>query len=409
MVGQLQLKFVNFSKGAYIIVEGKHDADRFFIIRNGKVRITKEIEVVEEEQGNLLGPGDFFGVISTMSSHSHIETARALTGVSLISVQKNQYPRLIQQNAPVAMKIILQFSRRMRYLDEALTKLTLRNNSEPDATRFFTIGEYYVKKNQYLQAFYAYNQYIKYNPGGPNVATVRMRMMKIAPYAKGVRLSFDERETLRTYVKDSMIFSEGEWGDELFIITKGSVKITKIVDNNEVLLAVLKTGDIFGEMALLESKPRAASAVAYEDCTVTTVNRANFEQMIVKEPQIIARLTTLLAERIWSIYKQLTNTLIDNPLGRMYDVLLIQLEKNRIPPQYSGSFYFDIGPEELANMVGISQTDSKPLLKKLLENRIFKVVNNRIYVNNTSEIFRQGEYYKKIMRRDRTIRHKAGY
>ncbi|MDR2136346.1 MAG: Crp/Fnr family transcriptional regulator, partial [Treponema sp.] len=401
MNGQLQLKFINFSRGAYIIVEGKHNADRFFIIRSGKVGITKEIEVVEEEQGNILGPGDFFGVISTMSSHSHIETAKALTDVSLISVQKDQYPQLIQQNAPVAMKIILQFSRRMRYLDEELTALTLKHNSESSASQLFTIGEYYAKKSQYLQAFYAYSQYIKYNPGGPDVAAARMRMMKIAPYAKGVRLSFSDNEAPRDYAKDSMIFCEGEWGDELFIIQKGSVKITKIVDDNEVLLAVLKPGDIFGEMALLESKPRAASAVAYEDCRVITVNRANFERMIAKDPQMIARLTTLLSERIWSIYKQLANTLIDNPMGRMYDALLIQLEKNRVAPTYAGSFYFDIGPYELANMVGIPPAESKPLLKKLLENRIFKVINEKLIVTNSSEIFRQSEYYKKIGRRDR--------
>jgi CRP-like cAMP-binding protein len=408
MAGQLQLKFVNFSKGACIIVEGQHDADRFFIIRDGKVGITKEIEVVEEERGNLLGPGDFFGVVSTMSSHSHIETARALTGVSLISVQKAQYPQLIQQNAPVAMKIILQFSKRMRYLDDALTKLTLRHNSETNSSQLFTIGEYYAKKNQYLQAFYAYNQYITYNPNGPNVSAARMRMMKIAPYAKGVKFSFDARETLRNYVKDSMIFSEGESGDELFIIKKGSVKITKIVDNNEVLLAVLKAGDIFGEMALLESKSRAASAIAYEDCTVMTVNRANFEQMIARDPYMIARLTTLLSERIWSIYRQLANTLINNPLGRMYDALLIQLEKNRIPAHYNGSFCFDIGPAELADMVGIPQAESKPIVKKLLDNHAIKVVNDRIYVSNSSEILRQSEYYKKMTPRNQIIGRGAG-
>ncbi|MDR3145430.1 MAG: Crp/Fnr family transcriptional regulator, partial [Treponema sp.] len=255
-----------------------------------------------------------------------------------------------------------------------------------------------------LQAFYAYNQYIKYNPKGPDVATARMRMMKIAPYAGGVKFNFNDDEAPRDYVKDSMIFSEGEWGDELFIIQKGSVKITKIVDDNEVLLAVLKIGDIFGEMALLESKPRAASAVAYEDCKVIPVTRANFETMIAREPQMIARLTTLLAERIWSIYKQLANTLIESPLGRMYDALLIQLEKSRLSPSYSGSFYFDIGPDELANMVGMSAAENKPLLKKLLENRIFKVVNDRIYVSNASEIFRQSEYYKKIAHRDRSVR-----
>ena len=90
MTNQLQLTFVNFKKDSYIIVEGKQNADRFFILRQGKVRVFKEVEVVEEEGGNILGPGDFFGVVSTMSSHSHIETAQALTDVTLISVQKEQ-------------------------------------------------------------------------------------------------------------------------------------------------------------------------------------------------------------------------------------------------------------------------------------------------------------------------------
>src|SRR5512145_2775282 len=107
MDNPLQLSFVTFKKDSYIIVEGKQNADRFFIIRQGKVRISKEVEVVEEEGGNVLGPGDFFGVVSTMSGHSHIETAQALTDVTLISVQREQYGILIEKNTPVAMKIIL--------------------------------------------------------------------------------------------------------------------------------------------------------------------------------------------------------------------------------------------------------------------------------------------------------------
>ena len=79
MDSPLQLSFVNFKKDSYIIVEGKQNADRFFIIRSGKVRITKDVEVVEEEGGNTLGPGDSFGVVSTMSNHSHIETAQAMS------------------------------------------------------------------------------------------------------------------------------------------------------------------------------------------------------------------------------------------------------------------------------------------------------------------------------------------
>jgi CRP-like cAMP-binding protein len=401
MSGQLHLAFVSFYKGAYIIVEGKQDANCFFIIRQGRVRISKEVEVVKEE--NMLGPGDFFGVVSTMSGHSHIETAQALTDVTLIAVQREQYSQLIQDNTPVAMKIILQFSKRMRYLDESLAQLTLKSNTETDSSILFKIGEYYVRQGQHNLAFYAYNQYVKYNPGGQDVGAARMQMMKIVPYVKGLTLSFKSDDTIRNYSKGTMIFSEGEMGDELYIIQKGSVKIVKVVDNKEILLAVLKIGDIFGEMAVLESQPRAASAIAYEDCQVLAVNKVNFSFMIKTQPQIVARLTILLADRIWFIYKQLANTLLNDPLGKIYDALQIQLEKNRVSLKSSSSFTFDFGPDELAHMVGMSQGDRAPVIRKLLENRNFLIVKDKLYIVNISEVARQAEYYRKLqLRNDRS-------
>ena len=168
------------------------------------------------------------------------------------------------------------------------------------------------------------------------------------------------------------------------------------MDNNEVLLAVLKAGDIFGEMALLESKPRMASAIAYEDCAVLAVNRNNFTQMISTQPQMIARLTTMLSERIWFIYKQLANTLIDDPLGRMYDALQIQLERNRIALDTNTSYTFDFGPKELANMVGLTSQDARLSLRKILENKKIQIDNDKIYVSNILEIVKQSEYYRKM-------------
>ncbi|MDR1947885.1 MAG: cyclic nucleotide-binding domain-containing protein [Spirochaetaceae bacterium] len=406
MPDQLQLIFVTFKKDSYIVVEGKQNADRFYIIRQGKVRISKDVEVVEEEDGNILGPGDFFGVVSTMSSHSHIETARALADVTLISVQREQYGQLIQNNTPVAMKIIRQFSRRMRYLDEAFTRLTLKNTAQNDTSHLFKVAEYYLRQSQYNQAYYAYHQYMKHCPRGPEIKTTRERMMKIAPYVKNTKFDYAPGEFNRQYPRDSMLFSEGEPGDELYIIREGSVKIVKIVDNNEVLLAVLKPGDIFGEMALLESKPRAACAIAYDDCAVLAVNRDNFERMVGTQPQIVSRLTTLLAERIWYIYKQLANTLKSDPLGRMYDALLIQLEKNRVNLKVAQSYTFDFGPRELINIVGLPKGDGTLVLRKMLEDRCIQVINDRITVTNIWDIVRQTEYYKKMQRIERS-RHAA--
>jgi CRP-like cAMP-binding protein len=402
----LQLTFVNFTKDSYIIVEGKRNADRFFIIRSGSVRISKEAQVVAEEQ-DVLGPGDFFGVVSTMSGHSHIETAQAVTDVTLISVHKEQFSQLIQSNAPVAMKIILQFSKRVRYLDDALTRLTLKNTAAEDPSHIFHIAEYYVKQSKYNQAFYAYQQYIKHCPQGENVNTAQQNIRKIAPYVKSPPPKFPPGEMSRFYPKEAMIFCEGEPGEELFIIQKGSVKIFKIVANNEVLLAVLKAGDIFGEMALLESKPRAAGAIAYEDCNLMAVTRENFGQMIKTQPQLIARLTTLLAERIWLIYRQLANTQMNDPLGRMYDALLIQIEKKRVDLNTATNFSFDFGPKELINMVGLSQSDGVLVLKKFMENRSFQILNEKIFIKDVKEIGKQSAYFHKMQQLEKSRKEKA--
>jgi CRP-like cAMP-binding protein len=402
MSAPLQLSFVNFTANSYIIVEGKRNADRFFIIRSGKVRLSKEVQIVAEEQGDTLGPGDFFGVVSTMSGHSHIETAQAITDVTLISVHKEQFSQLIQGNAPVAMKIIMQFSRRMRYLDEALTRLTLKNNAAEDPSHIYNVGEYYVKHNQYDQAFYAYQKYVKCCPKDENVENAIERMKKIAPYVKNLQQAPKPGEMLRSFTKAQIVFCEGEPGDELFIIQKGSVKIIKITDNNEILLAVLKQGDIFGEMALLESKPRAAGAVAYEDCQLMAVNRENFQQMIKTQPQLIARLTTLLSERIWLIYRQLANTRISDPLGRMFDMLQIQIDKKKVDINNLTNYSFDFGLKELGNMVGLSQGDAAIYGKKLMENRVFQIMNEKLYIKDIKEIPRQNSYYRKMQQLEKS-------
>ncbi|MCL1818916.1 MAG: cyclic nucleotide-binding domain-containing protein [Spirochaetaceae bacterium] len=407
MSNPLQLSVVNFKKGAYVIVEGKQKAECFFIIRTGKVRVSKEVEVVEEEKGNNLGPGDFFGVVSTMSSHSHIETAQAVTDVSLIAVQRDQYGLLIEKNAPVAMKIIEQFSRRMRYLDEALGRLTNKASAEGDPEHLYNLAEYYAKQNQFNLAHYAYYHYVKIHPTGLSMQKAMERMAKIQPYSKAVFLDGSETTFNRLYPKNTMIFAESMPGKELYIIQKGSVKISKHVGGTEVLLAILKTGDIFGEMSLIENKPRSASAVAYEDATVMAVNKDNFARMVSAQPQLIARLTQLLSERLWFIYKQLANTLQSDPLGKMYDALYIQLEKARVSIRSGENYTFDFGPKELISMVGLPLAEGNKAMRELLQNPKIKTIDNRLVSTNVIEILNQATYFRKMQKLEK-IRREQG-
>lgn len=396
----VQLSFVNFKKGSYILVEGKSDSDKFYIIQQGKVQIGKESEVVQEEGGNLLNPGDFLGVVSCMSNHSQIDTAVALTDVVLIAVPYSQFPQLIEKNNSIAMKIIYSFSKKMRYLDEWLTRLTLKKNIEISANHLFMIGEYYLKMSKFDLALYAYYHYMKEKPNGMYVKNAQKRFMDIK--AMGVKVPVEALEPktdqmVRNYEREAMVFCECQSGAELYIIQKGHVKITKIVDNNEVLLAVLKEGDMFGEMALLENKPRSASAIVMEDgCQLLAVNRNNFNQMVATQPQLIARLTTTLAERIWTMYKQLANTLIPDYTEKMYDMLALQLEKLKIKPTKDRQHTFNFGPIELANMCGIPKELVSDAVNNFLKQPIIRYDGSKIVVTDELELIKQVAYLKKM-------------
>jgi CRP-like cAMP-binding protein len=175
------------------------------------------------------------------------------------------------------------------------------------------------------------------------------------------------------------------------------VKIVKIADNNEILLAVLKPLDIFGEMALLESKYRTACALANEDCVLLSVSRANFARMVDTQPQIISKLTILLAERIWLIYKQLANTLIADPLGRAYDALMLQLENNRVDPELEKTYSFGFGLEDLVNMVGLSPESGAQVVKKLMDSRKIQLADGKIQALDVWEIAKQAQHFRRTV------------
>ena len=82
----LQLSFVNFKRGSYILIEGKADTDRFYNVQSGQVQIAKQKEVVAEEEGNLLGPGDFLGVVACMDVILVLELSKVRFDFRLFSL-----------------------------------------------------------------------------------------------------------------------------------------------------------------------------------------------------------------------------------------------------------------------------------------------------------------------------------
>ncbi len=105
-----------------------------------------------------------------------------------------------------------------------------------------------------------------------------------------------------------IIFSEGDSGDSLFVIIEGEVEISKRTSlETSKTLIVLKPGDIFGEMAVIEKKPRSATAIASKPCKLLAMDESLFFKMIEGNPDFAVKMVRMLSERI-----RRSNTLIQN-------------------------------------------------------------------------------------------------
>ena len=77
-----------------------------------------------------------------------------------------------------------------------------------------------------------------------------------------------------------LIFSEGDQGDEAYRVVKGSVEISIQRDGQKLILAILGAGETFGEMAMIERRPRSASVRTLEPTMIDVISRQDFQQVL---------------------------------------------------------------------------------------------------------------------------------
>lgn len=103
------------------------------------------------------------------------------------------------------------------------------------------------------------------------------------------------------------IFTEGEPGDSMYVIVEGQVRIERQSARTPVVLATLKPGAFFGEMAVVDHTERTATAVAATDTTLMVVAASELELLLKKRPDLGAKMIRTLARRL----KYTTNRVMD--------------------------------------------------------------------------------------------------
>ncbi|MCK9420134.1 MAG: cyclic nucleotide-binding domain-containing protein [Nitrospirae bacterium] len=106
-----------------------------------------------------------------------------------------------------------------------------------------------------------------------------------------------------THARDTTLFVEGDPGNRCYLITKGQVRISKFIRNiGEEALTVLKEGDYFGEMALIDNFPRSAHAIANTDLEVITIDKTELDYILNMDHELgyklLWKFTETLSKRL---------------------------------------------------------------------------------------------------------------
>jgi CRP-like cAMP-binding protein len=151
-------------------------------------------------------------------------------------------------------------------------------------------------------------------------------------------------------VRGDVLFNEGDGADGLYLVLDGrlAIVIANQIDRRESVVALMEPGDLFGEMGLLDGRPRSAMARALEPSTVLAVPYAPVEQMFRDDPQLLWGVTRLLAGRLRSMDEALADSVFLDVTGRTAKRLLEMSDGGE-------SFTLPVTQEELAGMVGASR------------------------------------------------------
>jgi len=174
----------------------------------------------------------------------------------------------------------------------------------------------------------------------------------------------------KKYPKSSMIILEEEYGDRLFIIKNGTIKITRVNDEGkEVIIALLGAGDFFGEMAILDGNSRSANALAQEKCELITINKEDFLDMLKNNFQMCMNLLEELAVRLRKSDQQIEALSLSDAEHRI-GVSILNLAEDRGVIK-NGEVTIESLPyqQDIANMAGTSRETVSRVLK-LFEDRM---------------------------------------
>ncbi len=267
----------DFGEGDEICGENDTGYD-VFVVASGELEAQRETPFGLPQRVGLLGPGDLFGEISLLDSQPRSSTVVARSSGRLLCLDGVQLSEVAAADVQFQVSLLRAFwqslSRKIREANDAMIEL--------------------MAPGQRVHP-------IEDTASGQKVTVDAEHQARLL---KRHGLTDDELLMLQTYLEahryepGQHLFSEGEPGVSFYIVTDGAVRISRRVPGlGEEALAILREGEMFGEMALIDDRPRSADAVAHtEGCTVVTVTKTQLAEVLQLKADTAARFLKLLCQ-----------------------------------------------------------------------------------------------------------------
>jgi CRP-like cAMP-binding protein len=197
-----------------------------------------------------------------------------------------------------------------------------------------------------------------------------------APDSSGARLRsrFGKR-----FEAGEVIFREGEEGAHAYLLEEGRVRLIKRVRGVERSLMMLKSGDLFGESALLSGASRSSTAIALTAGVALALDQATLQNLLENNPVVASRLVKQLVRRLRDAEDQIEIMMLSDTQSKVVSALL-KLAQNQADAPGGGTVMFSISPMELSTRVGLDVDTVKRVVQELREGQYLRVADERLEV-----------------------------
>ena len=186
----------------------------------------------------------------------------------------------------------------------------------------------------------------------------------------------------RGYPRGSVIVFEDDPGDAMYIVASGQVKVVLISeDGREVILSVLGTGDVFGEMSVIDDEPRSAHVIAMEDSTLIILRREDFQGRLRQSPDVAIALMRELSRRLRRADEKIANLVLLDVNGRVASLLLRMAEEeggDRITRRLTH--------HTIAQMIGSSRETVSRTMSALVDHGVLEVSRRQIILRDRHQL-----------------------